>query len=92
MPDFPIWPQCNIACVFCSNPVEGFRHTTDKYAYEELKGELGLDHFEGRSFPGWHHHISVVLSCYAFVAAERSQHFPPSAGRKEDPRALDRAA
>lgn len=63
-----------------------------EYAYEELKGELGLDHFEGRSFPGWHHHISVVLSCYAFVAAERSQHFPPSAGRQEAPRALGRAA
>jgi SRSO17 transposase len=29
--------------------------------YEDLKGELGLDHFEGRSFPGWHHHVSVVL-------------------------------
>lgn len=47
-------------------------------AYEEMKGELGLDHFEGRSFPGWHHHISVVLSCYAFVVAERRRLFPPS--------------
>jgi SRSO17 transposase len=51
-------------------------------AYEELKGELGLDHFEGRSFPGWHHHISVVLSCYAFIVAERVRRFPPSAGRQ----------
>ena len=50
-------------------------------AYEELKGELGLDHFEGRSFTGWHHHISVVLSCYAFIVAERVRRFPPSAGR-----------
>ena len=40
MPDFPIWPQCNIACVFCSNPVEGFRHTTDKYAFDELKKKV----------------------------------------------------
>jgi SRSO17 transposase len=48
-------------------------------AYEELKEELGLDHFEGRSFPGWHHHISVVLCCYAFIVAERVRHFPPSA-------------
>ena len=48
--------------------------------YEELKGELGLDHFEGRSFVGWHHHVSVVLCCFAFVIAERVQHFPPSAG------------
>jgi SRSO17 transposase len=63
-----------------------------EYAYEELKGELGLDHFEGRSFPGWHHHISVVLCCYAFVVAERSQHFPPSARREEGYDALDRAA
>jgi SRSO17 transposase len=47
-------------------------------AYQDLKGELGLDHFEGRSFPGWHHHISVVLCCYAFVVAERVRRFPPS--------------
>jgi len=53
-------------------------------AYEELKGELGLDHFEGRSFPGWHHHISVVLSCYAFIVSERVRRFPPSAGREDD--------
>jgi SRSO17 transposase len=50
-------------------------------AYEDLKGELGLDHYEGRSFPGWHHHVSVVLCCYAFVVAERARHFPPSAAR-----------
>jgi SRSO17 transposase len=47
--------------------------------YEDLKGELGLDHFEGRSFAGWHHHVSVVLCCYAFVTAERISAFPPSA-------------
>jgi len=46
--------------------------------YEDLKGELGLDHFEGRSFTGWHHHVSVVLCCYAFVVAERVRAFPPS--------------
>lgn len=49
--------------------------------YEDLKGELGFDHFEGRSFPGWHHHVSVVLCCYAFVVAERARRFPPSARR-----------
>ena len=36
MPDFSIWPQCNIGCVFCSNPVTGFRETTDKYSYAEI--------------------------------------------------------
>ena len=51
--------------------------------YEDLKGELGLDHFEGRRFRGWHHHVSVALACFAFVVAERVRAFPPSA-REED--------
>lgn len=50
--------------------------------YEDLKGELGLDHFEGRRLRGWQHHVSVVLCCYAFAVAERSRSFSPSAGRK----------
>ncbi len=61
-------------------------------AYEELKGELGLDHFEGRSFPGWHHHVSVVLSCYAFIVAERVRRFSPSTGWQADAHALSVAA
>lgn len=52
------------------------RYRTEQI-YQELKGELGLDHFEGRSFPGWHHHVSVVLCAYAFLVAERSRAFPP---------------
>ena len=53
--------------------------------YQDLKGELGLDHFEGRSYPGWHHHISVVLCCYAFVVAERSRAlFPPEKREGQD--------
>jgi SRSO17 transposase len=60
--------------------------------YEDLKGELGLDHFEGRSFPGWHHHVSVVLCCYAFVVANRARAFPPSAARSRANRALGIAA
>jgi SRSO17 transposase len=52
-------------------------------AYQVIKGELGLDHDEGRRFPGWHHHISVALCCYAFIIAERVRRFPPSA-RGED--------
>lgn len=47
--------------------------------YEDLKGELGFDHFEGRSYGGWQHHVTVVLCCYAFVAAERASAFSPSA-------------
>jgi len=61
-------------------------------AYEDLKGELGLDHFEGRSFPGWNHHVSVVLCCYAFVVAERIRAFPPSKTWSSYPAALSSAA
>lgn len=54
-------------------------------AYEDLKGELGLDHYEGRRFVGWHHHVTVALCCFAFIVAERARHFPPSApGPKGD--------
>ena len=60
--------------------------------YEDLKGELGLDHFEGRSYQGWHHHVSVVLCCYAFVVAERARTFPPSARRPGAARPIDAAA
>ena len=48
-------------------------------SYQDLKGQLGLDHYEGRSFIGWHHHVTVALACYAFLVAERSRSFPPSA-------------
>jgi SRSO17 transposase len=47
--------------------------------YEDLKGELGLDHFEGRTYTGWQHHVSCVLACYAFLVAERARAFPPEA-------------
>jgi len=46
--------------------------------YEDMKGQLGVDHFEGRRYRGWHHHISVALSCYAFIVAEHSRLFPPA--------------
>lgn len=61
-------------------------------AYEDLKGELGLDHFEGRTFPGWQHHVSCVLTCYAFLVAERARAFPPKTGRSYRHDAIARAA
>lgn len=45
--------------------------------YEDLKGELGLDHFEGRSYGGWHHHVTMCIAAYAFLLAERGASFPP---------------
>ena len=47
--------------------------------YEDLKGELGLDHFEGRSYIGWHHHVSMCLAAYAFLVTLQSEAFPPGA-------------
>jgi SRSO17 transposase len=48
-------------------------------SYEDMKGELGLDHFEGRSWIGWNHHTSIVLACYALTIACKMRAFPPSA-------------
>ena len=61
------------------------RYRTER-VYEEMKGELGLDHFEGRSYVGWHHHVSVAICCYAFVVTERMRHFFPSTRRHGAPR------
>ncbi len=39
--------------------------------YRELKGALGLDHFEGRGWPGWHHHVTLVSVAHGFLTLER---------------------
>jgi SRSO17 transposase len=58
--------------------------------YQDLKDELGLDHFEGRRFRGWHHHVSVTLAANAFLVAERARRFSPSgyATQDDDPIAV----
>ena len=48
-------------------------------AYQEMKGELGMDHYEGRRWRGFHHHMTVVMCCYAFVIAQRERSFSPCA-------------
>jgi SRSO17 transposase len=39
--------------------------------YREMKDHLGLDHFEGRGWEGWHHHVTLVMLAFAFVLSER---------------------
>jgi SRSO17 transposase len=46
--------------------------------YEELKQELGLSHYEGRGWRGFHHHASLCIAAYGFLISERNR-FPPSA-------------
>jgi len=42
-----------------------------EHDYRELKDALGLDHFEGRSYRGWHHHVTLVSLAHGFLTLER---------------------
>ena len=55
--------------------------------YQQLKEELGLDHFEGRSWRGFHHHAALVLLAYGFLLLERhrQQVHPVEPGKKGVP-------
>jgi SRSO17 transposase len=44
--------------------------------YRELKDALGLDHFEGRSYPGWNHHVTLVSVAHGFLTTERLRRPP----------------
>jgi len=46
--------------------------------YQEMKDELGLDHYEGRGWRGFHHHGALCIAAYAFLAAERARLSPPA--------------
>jgi hypothetical protein len=41
--------------------------------YQELKDELGLDHFEGRSLPGWQRHVVLTALAYTWLQCERQR-------------------
>jgi SRSO17 transposase len=52
--------------------------------YQQMKEELGLDHFEGRSWRGFHHHAALVLLAYGFLLLERhrEQEHPAGPGKR----------
>lgn len=52
--------------------------------YQQMKEELGLDHFEGRSWTGWHHHVTLVMLAPAFLRFEQR--------RRRDKSLLDASA
>src|SRR5947209_2249691 len=41
--------------------------------YQQMKEELGLDHFEGRSWTGWHHHVTMVMLAHLFLRLEQTR-------------------
>ena len=43
----------------------------DEHDYRELKHGLGLDHFEGRSYTGWHRHVTLAVLAQAFCTKLR---------------------
>lgn len=53
--------------------------------YQDLKQEIGLDHYEGRGWRGFHHHITLCIAAYGFLISERET-IPPSGPRKSDQR------
>ena len=55
--------------------------------YQELKQELGLGHFEGRGWRGFHHHATLCIAAYGFLVAERVR-IPPRDGPHRSSRRL----
>ncbi len=62
-----------------------------EHDYRELKTGLGLDHFEGRSFNGFHHHLTLVTAAQLFITRKRhttpkvSKRWPQSLQRPKSP-------
>jgi SRSO17 transposase len=52
--------------------------------YQDLKQDLGLGHYEGRGWRGFHHHATLCIAAYGFLIIERAA-FPPSADLREPP-------
>jgi hypothetical protein len=71
-----------------------------EHDYREMKQALGLAHFEGRTWRGWHHHVTLVSVAHAFCTLQRITRSPKRRRRPEPlpghprtavtPRGLDR--
>lgn len=51
-----------------------------EHDYRELKHGLGLDHFEGRTWLGWHHHVTLVSAAHLFITEQRLRGDPKAGG------------
>jgi SRSO17 transposase len=54
--------------------------------YEELKSELGLAHYEGRGWRGFHHHATLCIAAYGFLISEREAVPPSGSGQRKTSR------
>lgn len=54
--------------------------------FQQMKEELGLDHFEGRTWTGWHHHVTMVGLAHAFLMAMRVEEVPTGERRPTLPK------
>lgn len=50
--------------------------------YQDLKQDLGLGHYEGRGWRGFHHHASLSIAAYSFLLAQRLRHPDEIGGKK----------
>jgi SRSO17 transposase len=50
-----------------------------EHDYREMKQALGLAHFEGRTWAGWHHHVTLVSVAHAFCTLQRLARAPKDA-------------
>jgi SRSO17 transposase len=50
--------------------------------YQDLKQDLGLGHYEGRGWRGFHHHATLSIAAYGFLLAQRLQHPDEVGGKK----------
>jgi SRSO17 transposase len=75
-----------LACYACYGPaatplvglvrVAGTRWAVEE-GFQQAKGEVGLDHYEVRKWPGWYRHITLALLAHAFLAGTRAQATSP---------------
>ena len=65
--------------------VAGSRWTVER-CFEEAKGEVGLDHYEVRSWTGWYRHITLAMWAYALLTVLRAAHLPDGTTAKKNAR------
>ena len=72
-------------CVCPADPCTTVLRWRIERDFEEFEQELGLGHFEGRGWRGFHHHASLCVVAYGFLVAERCRSSPRAGGPGSPP-------